>query len=1480
MQYTLDNLTEWTTSQNGASEEAMARQLEMFVDILQAQAGGPHGYRLRRIILTNFWLYGLQEFEIPHGRLFLAGENASGKSTVLTAALPLALDGDLRPNRLDTFGGRERHMEYYVLGGAESATPYSHERRTSYIALEFEWCDPDTPPIAPEIRQRWENGEREKTRFLTIGISLAGNINASDRIRPLRFLITDGSRLGYDLHTIYETGNKHDKRAFDHPRFKQQLEGHGIICDTQAEYERQVARYLFGFDDVKDFQKLINLLLVLRRPNLSSELSFSRVHDYLKQSLRKISGETTSHVIGTIERIDAIQAEKERVQEAYSAAERLHLSQQSLALSRAQLAACEYLGTQLAEDSVQNRVNRLRRDLGTAENERERAEELTQTLQAEQYQVNGQIKVLEASEGLQVANRLASARERTRETQAQAQLQQQGLEAARQSGRASAESLERQHIRFDNMKSESIARLQELHSLAAGESYWEVAAVQLEEAQRQVSSISTETSSAPKIPAAISSLLGEQSEERIAWLHHLEELHRQREKLETDLQHARNLETMRFQELDHIRQRFQSIQDRFYEARLMLNNTLEQFTSSESLQLPDESTLPQDNIVDEDALPERVIEQFAALLIHYSRTIDALESELTRAAIQVQAQLNDLQVFQGGKKREIEEIRALYEQKLAEPEFTPVRPERHTIARAKLAQHGISALPLYMLLDFTPDIDCESDEAGRIEAMLEDAGLLDALVVAPSQAVLADELLATEGLSDCRLDIEGVGRLIRRAQSTTIQAVENSTNQRDRAHFYGLRFDASVNATSEGNNTDWEPLVTSVLTTIEQSNLPGSMGADAARLSFHNDGTWTHGLLTGRAGGGAARSIGKTTRLRVRQRELAELAEKQAQLDAELLQITQSSAHIESRLVEISEQQAQLRKALPNSGLEKNFAELEQSKIALDETRSTYQKARINTQEARQHYNNLTARLERDSNGIAAFAGDQKRVQGALLGVIQLKNQVQSLQTQLAGLIHTWEEYQKAKDARAQAAINETNVAGLYERIRYQALQAKSEEEELQRIAEFSNAGELSERLQALRLQNEALTSNLSEARSAFIRADERANNAASQLAEVEERLQQAQLERGEKQALFLNLLEAYPVEDLVTAQQLASESKYVAAAQRLSGGTLREVDIPARKEQLETAYRDAYNGLSRTFNREQPILVEYGPDLDDQGLVVFLNENKCKAIELLELLSERIEMQEMLLNQEETRLFEDFLLHEIAEAIRTSIFEAEEWVQQINKVLSVLPMIGEHYSLQWKPPTEYDMTKLGSHLAQHYKLLRKPTQTLTAEETETLMSAFRQEIDSVRLRQLEQADMNFMDALEQVFDYREWFHFDVLVTPIGGQRQRLTDRVAGTRSGAEQLFALYVPLFAALGALYRSAAPGAPRLLALDEAFDKVSIANTQRIMEFLVSQDFQWIMTGPQISGTGAKIPACARYLMIHEKGSPMATASASFWSDNQTL
>jgi uncharacterized protein (TIGR02680 family) len=1433
--------------------ENQARPITSFVDMLQAYRGGPQGYCLRRIILTNFWLYGQQEFEIPHGRLFLAGENASGKSTVLTAALPLGLDGDLRPNRLDTFGGRERRIEYYVLGGTDSATPFSHERRTAYIALEFEWCDPDHPPIAADIRQRWENGEREKTRFLTIGVSIAGNANTTDRIRPLRFLITDGSRLGYDINTLYETGNSGEKRAYDHIRFKQIVQEHGILCDSQAEYERQVSRYLFGYSDPKDFEKLINLLLVLRRPNLSTELNFSRVHDYLKMSLPKISSETTSHVIGTIERIDGIQSEIERIQDAYDAAERLHRTRQQVALVNAQLAACEYIIAHQVETSVQNKVYRLRSELKRAERERDEAESRVQALQTEQHQISGQIKALEASEGLQVATQLTLVHERQSELEGQMQLQEQSVQAARQAVHEHIANLDRLQQRMEQIKTESLGHLQELSTIAGEEALWETAAFQLIEAQNQVRAFSPESSVTLEMPLAITILTSEPIEERTIWLHKLETLHQQREALDSQIQQARNLETIRFQELDEARRHFQTVQDRAYQAQNDLEEILKPFLNTNEL-MPYKPNL---EAVSDDSSTSSIAEQFAAAIDHYHQLIDTLESNLVEAIDFVQGELNDLHLYTGGKRQEIADLQSLYEQKQAEPEVTPIRSERRIAARAKLAEHGIDALPLYALLDFAPDLDETS--AGQIEYMLEDAGLLDALVVPTAQIAQANTILASEGLSDCRLDLDMISR-----------------QQSHPDYPQVLRFD-TTSLVQDGDTShpspDWQVTTEAILAIIQ----PYIQSSEQAPLRYemNENGDWSHGLLSGHAGRGPARYIGKATRIRARLRELAELEQKRAQLESELQGlISQLVAH-EQQITQLQEQQVLVRKALQRSKIQQCYTELTQAHNTLESGRIKYQKARQQTQDLRQRYNSLLAQLERESDGNNAFVSDSKRVQIALLAMVKLKNQSRAAQNQLRTIAYTWEEYQKLCATLRQAQANESNVNSLAERVRTQVVQVQAELAELQRIAASSNAEELSERLRVLRMRTEELIDELDAAKTHHIRIDERATNLASSLAEVEENLRSAQQERTIKENRFTDQLAAYPVEQLVQAQQSVTQGETIRAAQTLLNGADNSI---AQKESLEGLYREKYNALVLTFNREQSPLLEYGPDLDSQGQVLFLNENKSRPVELLAILSERIEMQKTLLGEEERKLFEDFLLQEIAEAIRTQILEAEEWVQQINNVLSNLPLIGEHYALQWKPPAEYDMTKLGSHLAQHYRLLRKPAQTLTVEETETLMGAFRREIEGVRLRQQENPSTNFLEALEQVFDYREWFHFDVWVTPIGSQRQRLTDRVAGTRSGAEQLFALYVPLFAALGALYRSAAHGAPHLLALDEAFDKVSTANTHRIIEFLVSQNFQWIMTGPQVSGTGSKIPASARYLMIHEKGSPVATASASFWSDQQ--
>src|SRR5712691_7046931 len=118
------------------------------------------------------------------------------------------------------------------------------------------------------------------------------------------------------------------------------------------------------------------------------------------------------------------------------------------------------------------------------------------------------------------------------------------------------------------------------------------------------------------------------------------------------------------------------------------------------------------------------------------------------------------------------------------------------------------------------------------------------------------------------------------------------------------------------------------------------------------------------------------------------------------------------------------------------------------------------------------------------------------MGVVKLKNQGKSLQKQLAHISNAWEECQKAREALEKSKANEINTARLYERVRYQALQAQAEEQELQRIAEFADAEELSERLRMLRERNESLAPELDEAKAGYARADERISNIEYHLSE------------------------------------------------------------------------------------------------------------------------------------------------------------------------------------------------------------------------------------------------------------------------------------------------------------------------------------------------------------------------------------------------
>src|SRR2546430_11026369 len=125
--------------------------------------------------------------------------------------------------------------------------------------------------------------------------------------------------------------------------------------------------------------------------------------------------------------------------------------------------------------------------------------------------------------------------------------------------------------------------------------------------------------------------------------------------------------------------------------------------------------------------------------------------------------------------------------------------------------------------------------------MLEGSGLLDAVVGAPQQLGGADALLSEEGLSDCRLDIDAFLRL-------------KNEHPRNFEHIQleigGLCFDTSIRKSLVGDDTDWESTIVAILQALSHSESAQGTTAARTKYSINQEGSWSHGLLTGHAGGG------------------------------------------------------------------------------------------------------------------------------------------------------------------------------------------------------------------------------------------------------------------------------------------------------------------------------------------------------------------------------------------------------------------------------------------------------------------------------------------------------------------------------------------------------------------------------------------------------------------------------------------------------
>ena len=344
-------------------------------------------WKMSRAGIFNFWYYDDQEFHFSDGRLILRGSNGSGKSVTMQSFIPLVLDGDKRPWRLDPFGSRDRRIEYYLLGESDSGI---HDR-TGYLYLEF------------------RHAKSGKT--LTIGIGMRARRGISG-IGFWGFAIQDGRRIGKDFFLYDEDHFRKygEKIPLNRDKLAAQIGAGGKLVREQAAYRKLVNRVLFGFDEEESYQELLDLLIQLRSPKLSKDFKPSTIYQILTDALPPLKEEELRPLSEVLEDIDQIndtldelaihRKELERLNDVYTKYNEFLLYDVSKQLRSTH---GEYEQKSQEADSIRDQLNRYRQRLSECQEQKEDAIE-------KEAQLATEIELLEQHEAIEKQKELDQAK--------------------------------------------------------------------------------------------------------------------------------------------------------------------------------------------------------------------------------------------------------------------------------------------------------------------------------------------------------------------------------------------------------------------------------------------------------------------------------------------------------------------------------------------------------------------------------------------------------------------------------------------------------------------------------------------------------------------------------------------------------------------------------------------------------------------------------------------------------------------------------------------------------------------------------------------------------------------------------------------------------------------------------------------------------------------------------------------------------------
>jgi uncharacterized coiled-coil DUF342 family protein len=237
----------------------------------------PHRERWQplRSGFVNLYRYDQEEFHFENGRLLLRGNNGTGKSRVLALQLPFLLDGEINPQRLEPDADPSKRIEWNLLMDR-------YPDRTGYSWIEF--------------GRYQENGDGGREHYLTLGCGLSA-VEGQSGVRQWFFITTQ--RIGEQLELI--TGAK---QVLNKERLREKIGSAGRVFDSAGPYRKAVDEALFHLGQYR-YASLINLLIQLRRPQLTRRLEEDELSRALGEALPPLAHDVIANVAEAFRQIDA-----------------------------------------------------------------------------------------------------------------------------------------------------------------------------------------------------------------------------------------------------------------------------------------------------------------------------------------------------------------------------------------------------------------------------------------------------------------------------------------------------------------------------------------------------------------------------------------------------------------------------------------------------------------------------------------------------------------------------------------------------------------------------------------------------------------------------------------------------------------------------------------------------------------------------------------------------------------------------------------------------------------------------------------------------------------------------------------------------------------------------------------------------------------------------------------------------------------------